>query len=144
MDRSDPDTRIKAKKERRKELRRSRLNSGSSGPQWLREVREVVRATLMRVGKDTRPWFDGILTRYSSFPDVGFPDPSNFDWIPALEAQTATIQKELEGILRNEDKLPELRQLSPDHSRIADSDLWRAFFLMGYGNRAELARSSRS
>jgi aspartyl/asparaginyl beta-hydroxylase (cupin superfamily) len=41
-------------------------------------------------------------------------------------------------LLETMEQLPQLRELSPDHDRIARSKNWRAFFLIGYGYRAEL------
>lgn len=127
------------RRRRRRELRRRRLQAEgvvSWGP--LRAVSEWFRAGLLRIGKASRPVIDGILERYSTIPDQGFPDPAYFPWVPALEARAEAIRKELDVLLQDHDRLPELRQLSPDHDRIADSSKWRAFFLMGYRNRAEL------
>jgi beta-hydroxylase len=129
--------RAKAKR-RRRELRRRRLREGGSQPGPMRVLRESLRAALLRIGKGTRPLIDGILQRYSTIPDQGFPDPSYFPWVPALEARAEVIRKEVDVLLQDHDQLPELRRLSPDHDRIADSSKWRAFFLMGYRNRAEL------
>jgi beta-hydroxylase len=124
-------------RERRKRLRRDRLQ-GSEDAGSLNWLRLWVRAAILRIGKTSRPFFDGVLARYSVYPDTAYPDPSFFPWVPEIEAKTEVIKKELEVLLRDADRLPELRELSPDHNRIADSDKWRAFFLMGYGHRVEL------
>jgi len=142
MDGMQPELhRVKARRsarERRAELRRSRVRDadGPSSGFW-RTVRERQRAAVLRIGKETRPFFDGILARYSEVGDVGYPDPDFFPWVKELEAKTGIIQQELKVLLQDTNRLPELSKLSPDHNRIA-TDRWKAFFLMGYGNRAEL------
>lgn len=124
--------------ERRRQRRQSRLRAGDgpkSGP--ARRLREAARAAILRIGKDSRPFFDGILARSSKIGDPGFPDPGFFPWVEELEAKSEVIRKELERLLQDADMLPELRRISPDHDRIA-SARWKAFFLYGYGHRVEL------
>jgi beta-hydroxylase len=111
--------------------------SGSERGLW-RKARELHRAAILRVGKQSRPFFDGILTRYSKIGNPGFPDPAHFPWVKELEARTDVIRKELDRLLEDTDRLPELRKISPDHNRIASSEKWKSFFLYGYGHRAEL------
>jgi aspartyl/asparaginyl beta-hydroxylase (cupin superfamily) len=36
---------------------------------------------------------------YPGLPEIGFFDPGQFDWVPAIEAATATIREELSGVL---------------------------------------------
>jgi len=122
----------------RKQRRQSRLRAAdASGSGLARRIREATRAAILRVGKDSRPFFDGILARSSKIGDPGFPDPGHFPWIPELEAKSEVIRKELDRLFQDEALLPELRKISPDHDRIADAK-WRAFFLHGYGHRVEL------
>jgi len=126
------------RREARKAKRESRLYAGDAdAPGWLREFRTVRRAAILRVGKQSRPLIDGILLRYSEFEDTGFPDPAHFPWVKELESKTDVILAELEQVLSDPDRLPELRNISPDHNRIA-LDRWKAFFLYGYGHKAEL------
>jgi beta-hydroxylase len=123
----------------RRQRRQSRLRSGDGPERGLsRRLRGLGRAAILRIGKNSRPFFDGILARYSKIGDAGFPDPAHFPWIEELEAKSEVIRKELEVLLQDANLLPELRKISPDHDRIADSDKWRAFFLYGYGHRVEL------
>ena len=124
---------------RRKERRESRLRSTRSDESRLRrELRSGARASVLRIGKQTRPFFDDILSRYSKIGDAGFPDRAHFPWVEDLEARTDAIRKELDVLLRDTQRLPELRKISPDHNRIASSTRWKSFFLYGYGHRAEL------
>ncbi|MFQ5416135.1 MAG: aspartyl/asparaginyl beta-hydroxylase domain-containing protein [Myxococcota bacterium] len=135
-----PETKEKGaiRSEKRQQRRTRRLrNGGEPAPRLVRKAREVGRAAILRVGKETRPVFDGILKHYSEIGDPGYPDPAYFPWVKDLESKAEAIQKELEVLLQSPDRLPQLRKISPDHDRIADSDKWRAFFLFGYGYRAE-------
>ena len=126
------------KREARKARRESRLYSGDAdAPSWLRELRTLRRAAILRIGKQSRPLIDGILVRYSEFEDTGFPDPMYFPWVKELESKIDVIRAELDRILVDPDRLPELKKISPDHNRIARK-LWKAFFLYGYGHKAEL------
>ncbi len=126
------------KKASRKERRKRRLREGDGAATW-RGIRESQRAAILRIGKQTRPFFDGMLARYSKIGDPGFPDPESFPWVPELEAKSEIIRKEVDQLLQSRDRLPQLRKLSPDHDRIAGTDdKWKAFFLFGYGYRAEL------
>lgn len=135
---ADDDRARKLRKKRKRKERRKRRLLADDGPAPARLFREAKRALILRVGKQSRPLIDGILKHYSRVEDAGFPDPENFAWISALEAKSEAIGKELDALLTSMDRLPELRKLSPDHDRIANSKDWRAFFLLGYGYRAEL------
>ena len=83
-------------KRRRMERLPDHVNHGSA---WLRDIRARWRAAILRIGKDLRPLFDGILVRYAAFDDTGFPDPEYFPWVKELEAKTDVIRSELDRIL---------------------------------------------
>jgi len=135
--RSDADERARRRKAARKARREERLYAGDAEARgWIRAFRARRRAAILRIGKDLRPLIDGMLARYGTYEDTGFPDPGNFAWIPELEASTDAIRKELDVILADTDRLPLLKNISPDHSRIAKKH-WKAFFLYGYGHRSE-------
>lgn len=126
------------RKQLRKERRESRLSAGdATDSDWVREFRVRWRAAILRVGKNTRPWIDGILVRYADFEDTGFPDPGCFPWIEDLEAESDVIRNEVERLLADAESLPPLKNISPDHNRIAEPQ-WKAFFLYGYGYKSEL------
>ncbi len=128
----------KLRKKRKRRERRKRRLLEADGPVALRHIREIWRAIILRIGKQSRPLIDGILNHYSKIPDAGFPSGEAFPWVSELEAKSQIIAKEVEALLESSDELPQLRKLSPDHDRIARSEKWRAFFLIGYGYRAEL------
>lgn len=83
------------------------------------------------------PGFDRLLMRsaatkeYQIFPNGIFP------WTDYLKAQTPIIRAEAEALLRNRMSVPSVREISPDHAKIAKDDKWRSFFLWGYGVKIE-------
>ncbi len=64
---------------------------------------------------------------------------SDFPELAALQADWKRVREELDGVLADRDRLPPLRELSPDQARIATDDRWRSFPLHGFGYR--VARS---
>ena len=92
-------------------------------------IRDKFIATALRV----LPAFDRLLMRsavtkeYQIFPNSLFP------WTDYLKAQTPIIRAEAEALLRDRMSVPSVREISPDHAKIAVDDKWRSFFLWGYG-----------
>lgn len=74
--------------------------------------------------------------RFSKIPNDPVLDPAQFDWIAQIEPHWQDIRAEALRIYRHVDAIPPLREISPDHRRIAPDDSWRSFFLIGYGNEA--------
>jgi beta-hydroxylase len=68
---------------------------------------------------------------YQVFPN------STFGWTGFLEASTPAIRAEAEALLRDRMSVPSVREISPDHAKIAVDDKWRSFFLWGYGVRID-------
>jgi beta-hydroxylase len=95
------------------------------------------RDTVISTAQRVLPAFDRLLMRsaatkeYQVFPNTVFP------WIPYLEANAPTIRAEAEMLLRDRMSVPSIREISPDHSKIALDDKWRSFFLWGYGVKIE-------
>lgn len=91
--------------------------------------RDLVISTAQRL----LPGFDRLLMRsakteeHEVFPNEVFP------WIPYLESNWSTIRGEAETLLRDRMSVPSVREISPDHAKIAVDDKWRSFFLWGYG-----------
>ena len=82
---------------------------------------------------DLLPAFDRLLMKsaatkeYEIFPNALFP------WTDYLKAQTPVIRAEADALLRDRMSVPSVREISPDHAKIAVDDKWRSFFLWGYG-----------
>ena len=65
-----------------------------------------------------------------------FPN-SLFPWTSYLEENWSVIRGEAEALLRDGISVPSLREISPDHKKIALDDKWRSFFFWGYGTRVQ-------
>lgn len=71
------------------------------------------------------------LKEYKVFPNALFP------WTAYLEANTPAIRAEAQSLLRDPMSVPSVREISPDHAKIAVDEKWRSFFLWGYGVRID-------
>ncbi len=80
---------------------------------------------------------DGVVARASLVGDPALFDPAEFGWTRALEAEWATIRRELDTVLERRDALPNFQDISTDQATITDDDRWKTYFLYGFGFRAE-------
>ena len=93
----------------------------------------VFRRLVFWFGFYIRPpihWFIGLFSKVGNPPVFG---RDVFDWVPLLESRWEAIRDEALAVLDRPDKVPPLREVSPDHSRIATDEKWKVFFLFGYG-----------
>lgn len=86
-----------------------------------------------RAVKKARGRLDRLIARCSLIPNDPLLDPDVFPWTAMLRDDWRAIRAEAEALLPRMDEVPPLRSVSPDHQRIARSDLWKSFFLCGYG-----------
>lgn len=91
------------------------------------------RPFLVRLGKKLRPICNRLIARDSLVSNTPVLDSANFPWLKALEEASDYIIKECQQVLAERRSLPSLRELSPDHRRIAPDEKWKSFFLYGYG-----------
>ncbi len=81
-----------------------------------------------------------IIRRYSRVPTTPFLDPAipPFNsWIPQLEAKQDIIRKELEQVLQHKERIPNFQDISKDQTNLTTDNLWKTFFLYGYGYKIE-------
>jgi aspartyl/asparaginyl beta-hydroxylase (cupin superfamily) len=76
--------------------------------------------------------------RRSLVGDATFFEPELFPWVTQLEASWLTIREELQGVLEDQEELPNFQDISTDQLEITDDDRWKTYFLYGYGFTAEL------
>lgn len=104
-----------------------------------KKIIKTKRPFIIKMGKKLRPYFNKVLSRYSEIPDQPVYDISVLPWISVIEANADIIRKEWEQLVQkyqNESvNAPSLRDISPDHARIAADKRWKSFFLQGYGLR---------
>ncbi len=95
------------------------------------------RSLLYKLGKKLRPQFNSFLAKNSLVGNPEFFENSQFPWTAELEKNWQDVRAELDSLLKNEGAIPALRDISPDHRRIAKDHNWRSFFLWGYGYKIE-------
>ncbi|MGH9114206.1 MAG: aspartyl/asparaginyl beta-hydroxylase domain-containing protein, partial [Acidimicrobiales bacterium] len=80
---------------------------------------------------------ENLVLRASEVPTTPFLSSGTFDWIPRLEAATATMQAELDSVLSNRADLPNFQDIATDQVSITDDDRWKTFFFFAYGFRSD-------
>lgn len=91
------------------------------------------RPLIIKIGKRLRDTMNRISTGQSKISTDPVVQANAFPWTDSLTEKWQTIAAEAAAILRHRDAVPPLRDISPDHARIAGDGNWRSFFLIGYG-----------
>ncbi len=91
------------------------------------------RPLTIRVGKKLRNSINSICTSQSRIPVASILSEKLLPWTSMLGDQWHEIAHEAEQILKFREAIPPLKDISPDHARIAGDGNWRSFFLIGYG-----------
>lgn len=94
------------------------------------------RPLIIRYGKHLRGFFDRLIASSSLVPNDPVLDVRDFPWTQHLRENWRAIRDEAiaAALERNS---PSLASISPDHRAIAPVNMWRSFFLWGYGYRVE-------
>jgi beta-hydroxylase len=95
------------------------------------------RSLAFRLVKAARGVLDRVIARDSLISNEPILDARAFEWTGLLQAEWEAIRAEAERLLPRIDAIPPLRMVSPDHRDIVEEDLWRSFFLCGYGYKVE-------
>lgn len=91
------------------------------------------RPLIVKIGKRLRGAVNHISTAQSCIPTTPLIDSTYFDWTAAIAERWQDIANEVRSVMRYRDAVPPLKDISPDHARIAGDGNWRSFFLIGYG-----------
>jgi ornithine lipid ester-linked acyl 2-hydroxylase len=83
------------------------------------------------------PAFDRLLMRSATMDEMPILPNAEFPWTATLEAGTPAIRAEAQALLEDRMSVPSVREISPDHAKIAVDEKWRSFFLWGYGVRID-------
>jgi ornithine lipid ester-linked acyl 2-hydroxylase len=105
----------------------------SQKPLWDR----VVQATVL-VGERVLAPVERFIGRRSLVGDATFFPLEQFPWVGEIEQHWQVIREELEGVLEDQEGLPNFQDISKDQIEITDDDRWKTFFLFGYGFEAKL------
>jgi beta-hydroxylase len=66
-----------------------------------------------------------------------FFDPTQFPWVPAVEARADEIRAELDVLLQRVDDLPNFQDIQEEQRMLTHDDRWKVFLFYGYGYRAD-------
>ena len=91
------------------------------------------RPLIIKIGKRLRGTMNRISQDQSNIPTEPVIAADMFPWTAGLSEKWQVIADEAASILRHRDAVPPLKEISPDHARIAGDGNWRSFFLIGYG-----------
>lgn len=95
------------------------------------------RPLILRIGKKLRKRANRLASSQSLIPTTPLHQSDIFPWTEELGKHWQGIAAEAAGILRYRSAVPPLKDISPDHARIAGDGNWKSFFLVGYGYRVE-------
>ena len=97
-------------------------------------ARKAWRDFLIENGKKLRNGVNGIVFRFSKVGNPPVFDTRVFPWTKMLEEHWEEIRDEALAVLEQRDAVPPLKDISPDHARLAENnDKWQSFFIWGYG-----------
>lgn len=94
------------------------------------------RPLAIRIGKRLRGGFDRLIASSSLVSNAPVLDVRDFAWTQLLRDNWEAIRDEAKAAALGR-QAPSLASISPDHRSIAPVDMWRSFFLFGYGYSVE-------
>lgn len=95
------------------------------------------RPLIIRIGKHLRGAFDRLIASSSLVPNDPVLDVRLFPWTQLLRDHWEDIRAEAMQVALRGNASPSLAAISPDHRAIARMNMWRSFFLWGYGYRID-------
>lgn len=115
----------------------NRISGVPAAPAPSAPTQEARRPLVIRWGKHLRGFFDALMSGSSRVPNTPVLDSADFAWTELLREHWHEIRAEAERVAMRQGAAPSLAHVSPDHRQIAAVDMWRSFFLWGYGYRIE-------
>lgn len=97
----------------------------------------ISREAVIDYGQRMLPAFDRMIMRSTAVEEHQVFPNQLFNWIPYLESHAQTIRDEAHALLTDRMSIPSVREISPDHGKIALDGKWRSFFLWAYGVKIE-------
>ena len=76
-----------------------------------------------------------LVRRFSAVGRRPFFNPSEFAWIPGIEAGWTAIRDELRVLLRERERIPSVEELSAEQVKIVQKDNWKSYWLHAYGRK---------
>lgn len=98
---------------------------------------DTERPLVIRIARRLRSFGDRLIQGSSLVPNDPVLNPRDFAWTALLRDNWEAIREEAMATALQHGLAPSLADISPDHRQIAQVDMWRSFFLFGYGYRIE-------
>ena len=76
-----------------------------------------------------------LVRRFSAVGQQPFFSPSEFAWIPRVEAGWTAIRDELRALLGERARIPSLHEVSAGEAMLTQDDKWKTFWLYAYGRK---------
>ena len=92
-----------------------------------------IRKSIARTGRRPIEALERWFGRASLIGDREVFDSALFPWVARLEAEWRTIRRELDGVLAERERLPNLQDISPTQMSITRDDGWKTFIFHAYG-----------
>jgi len=103
----------------------------------MRKKSRLSRWLVDRYGARVRDFFNRIVIKSSLLDDREVFESADFAYLRPLEAHWLEIRREADQLVEQIEAIPPLGDVSPDHRRLDYTGKWRAYFLWGYGLRAD-------
>jgi len=105
----------------------------------LEGLRKARRRFVKRHGKRAFRRFNEWLASQSTVSNEPVLAASEFPWTADFEREWPTMRKELDQLLQHRESLPMIYEITQDNYAIGQGDLWKTFWLYGYGYQSALA-----
>jgi beta-hydroxylase len=100
-------------------------------------LRERIVTLTVAFGERALEPLERWLGRSSLVGDQPFFDVEQFPWAQTLEREWHSIRDELDGVLTDQEHLPNFQDISVDQATMTTDDRWKTYFLYGYGFKSE-------
>jgi ornithine lipid ester-linked acyl 2-hydroxylase len=80
-----------------------------------------------------RATMEFLITRCTAQGRVAFFDPADFPWVPRIEAGFPAMRAELDELLLDRARIPNLQDLSPDQAVLTGGEDWKSLIFHAYG-----------
>ncbi|MDG2618036.1 aspartyl/asparaginyl beta-hydroxylase domain-containing protein [Thermoleptolyngbya sichuanensis XZ-Cy5] len=95
------------------------------------------KAFVVHQGEKLVRSLEDLIAKYSAVGDGAFFEVQQFPWAGLLETNWKTIRAELDNLLKDVYSIPNFQDISTDQISITQDNLWKTYFLYGYGYKAE-------
>lgn len=98
-------------------------------------VKLVVKAANLAFSRILYRPTERLVHRFSSVGQHPFFDPSEFAWVPRIEAGWTAIRDELRALLRERGRIPSFHEIAPGNTpeAMTRDDKWKSYWLYAYG-----------